>query len=58
VPFGYALADRPPYALAASALLLSFVGTGSSFLPLPSFGEARIVLSVIPDEGASITLEV
>ena len=32
VPFGFALADPARNALAASALLLAFVGTGSSFL--------------------------
>ena len=32
IPFAFALADPQANALAASALLLSFVGTGSSFL--------------------------
>lgn len=32
IPFAFALADPSANALAASALLLSFVGTGSSFL--------------------------
>ncbi len=41
VPFGFALADPPDNALAASALLLSFVGTGSSFLAFAVVAEKR-----------------
>jgi hypothetical protein len=41
VPFGFALADPAANALAASALLLSFVGTGSSFLAFAVIAEKR-----------------
>jgi phosphatidylglycerophosphate synthase len=41
VPFGFALADPASNALAASALLLSFVGTGSSFLAFAVIAEKR-----------------
>jgi hypothetical protein len=41
VPFGFALADPAANALAASALLLSFVGTGSSFLAFAVLSEKR-----------------
>jgi phosphatidylglycerophosphate synthase len=41
VPFGFALADPAANALAASALLMSFVGTGSSFLAFAVIAEKR-----------------
>jgi phosphatidylglycerophosphate synthase len=41
VPFGFALADPAANALAVSALLLSFVGTGSSFLAFAIIAEKR-----------------
>jgi phosphatidylglycerophosphate synthase len=52
VPFGFALADPASNALAASALLLSFVGTGSSFLAFAIIAEKRRLSSVaFPKKG-------
>lgn len=41
VPLGFALADPPANALAASLLITSFVGTGSSFLAFAVLAERR-----------------
>jgi phosphatidylglycerophosphate synthase len=41
VPFGFALADPAANALPAAALLLGFVGTGSSFLAFASVAAKR-----------------
>lgn len=41
VPFGFALADPGANALAAAALILAFVGTGSSFLAFASVAAGR-----------------
>jgi phosphatidylglycerophosphate synthase len=41
IPFAFALADPGANALAASALLLSFVGTGSSFLAFAVIAQKR-----------------
>ncbi len=41
VPFGFALADPGANALPAAALILSFVGTGSSFLAFASIAAKR-----------------
>lgn len=41
VPVAFALADPAANALPASVLLLSFVGTGSSFLAFAAIGERR-----------------
>jgi phosphatidylglycerophosphate synthase len=41
VPLGFALADPQPNALPSAVLLLSFIGTGSSFLALAIFAERR-----------------
>ncbi len=41
VPVGFALADPTANALPASVLLLSFVGTGSSFLAFAAIGQRR-----------------
>ena len=41
IPFGFALADPPTNALPAALLLLSFIGTGSSFLSASLFLERR-----------------
>lgn len=41
VPFGFALADPQANALPAAALILSFVGTGSSFLAFAAVAERR-----------------
>jgi phosphatidylglycerophosphate synthase len=41
VPAGFALADPSRNALASSVLLLSFIGTGSSFLALAVFAARR-----------------
>ncbi|MFN3615641.1 MAG: CDP-alcohol phosphatidyltransferase family protein [Rubrimonas sp.] len=41
VPFGFALADPGANALAAAALILSFVGTGSSFLAFAGVAARR-----------------
>ncbi len=41
IPFAFALADPGSNALAASALLLSFVGTGSSFLAFAVIAQKR-----------------
>lgn len=52
VPFGFALADPASNALAASALLLSFVGTGSSFLAFAIIAEKRKISSAaFPKKG-------
>lgn len=52
VPFGFALADPAANALAASALLLSFVGTGSSFLAFAIIAEKRNLSSTaFPSKG-------
>lgn len=45
VPFGFAIADPAANALAASALLVSFVGTGSSFLAFATIAEKRRLTS-------------
>ena len=41
IPFGFALADPAANALPAAALILSFVGTGSSFLAFASVAAKR-----------------
>ena len=41
IPFGFALADPAANALPAAALILSFVGTGSSFLAFASIAAKR-----------------
>lgn len=41
LPLGFAIADPPDNALAAAALITSFVGTGASFLAYSRFAEAR-----------------
>ncbi len=52
VPLGFALADPAANAVAASALLLSFVGTGSSFLALAIIAERRTLSSTaFPTKG-------
>ncbi len=44
VPFGFALADPIANALPASALLLSFIGTGSSFLAFAVIAKLKIAI--------------
>ncbi|MGF7161832.1 phosphatidylglycerophosphate synthase [Rhodoligotrophos appendicifer] len=52
VPFGFAVADPAANALAASALLLSFVGTGSSFLAFAMVAAKRgLTSSAYPQKG-------
>ena len=52
VPFGFALADPSANALAGSALLLSFVGTGSSFLAFAVIAAKRGLSSTeFPQKG-------
>ncbi len=52
IPFGFALANPPANALAASALLLSFVGTGSSFLAFAVIAAKRNLSSTaFPQKG-------
>ena len=52
IPFGFALANPPANALAASALLLSFVGTGSSFLAFAVIAAKRKLSSTaFPQKG-------
>ena len=52
VPFGFALANPAANALAASALLLSFVGTGSSFLAFAVIAAKRgLVSNAFPKKG-------
>lgn len=46
VPFGFALADPAANALAAAALLLAFIGTGSSFLAFAAVA-GRVGLSSV-----------
>lgn len=46
IPFGFALADPARNALPAAALLLSFIGTGSSFLAYAVIAEKRGIRSV------------
>lgn len=46
VPFGFALADPAANALSAAALLLAFIGTGSSFLAFAAVA-ARLGLSSV-----------
>lgn len=52
IPFGFALADPTENALAASALLVSFVGTGSSFLAAAVIAQKRGISAVAyPQKG-------
>jgi phosphatidylglycerophosphate synthase len=52
VPFAFALADPPANALAATALVVAFVGTGSSFLAFATIAAKRgIGASDFPDKG-------
>ncbi|MGE0769569.1 MAG: CDP-alcohol phosphatidyltransferase family protein [Hyphomicrobiaceae bacterium] len=52
IPFGFALADPAENALAASALLLAFVGTGSSFLAFSVIAAKRGISSMsFPQKG-------
>jgi phosphatidylglycerophosphate synthase len=52
VPFAFALADPPANALAATALVVAFVGTGSSFLAFATIAAKRgIGTSAFPDKG-------
>jgi phosphatidylglycerophosphate synthase len=52
IPFAFALADPAANALAASALLLTFVGTGSSFLAFAVIAEKRGMTSArMPSKG-------
>lgn len=52
VPFGFALADPQANALAASVLLLSFIGTGSSFLAFAVIAAKRGLSSIaLPQKG-------
>ncbi|MGD9923133.1 MAG: CDP-alcohol phosphatidyltransferase family protein [Pseudorhodoplanes sp.] len=52
IPFGFALADPAENALAASALLLAFVGTGSSFLAFSVIAAKRGISSTsFPHKG-------
>jgi phosphatidylglycerophosphate synthase len=52
VPFGFALADPAANALASSALLVSFIGTGSSFLAFAIIAEKRGLSSAaFPSKG-------
>ena len=46
VPFGFAVADPNANALAASALLVAFVGTGSSFLAFATIAAKRNLTSM------------
>ncbi len=46
VPFGFALADPAANALSAAALLLAFIGTGSSFLAFATVAGRRGLSSV------------
>ena len=52
VVFGFALADQQANGLAAAALLLSFVGTGCSFLAFAVMAERRGILNLVyPSKG-------
>ncbi|MGX1097354.1 CDP-alcohol phosphatidyltransferase family protein [Amorphus sp. MBR-141] len=52
VPFSFALADPTRNALAAAALLLAFVGTGSSFLAFAVIAAKRgLAASAFPQKG-------
>lgn len=52
IPFAFALADPAANALAASALLVTFVGTGSSFLAFAAIAEKRGLASTrMPRKG-------
>jgi len=52
VVFGFALADPEANGLAASALLLTFVGTGSSFLAFAIMAERRGIQNIVyPSKG-------
>ena len=52
IPFGFALADPAANALPAAALILSFVGTGSSFLAFASIAAKRgMRASAYPTKG-------
>jgi phosphatidylglycerophosphate synthase len=52
LPFGFALADPTANALPAAALLLAFVGTGSSFLAFAVIAERRGLASIAyPQKG-------
>ena len=52
VPFGFALADPAANALAAAALLLSFIGTSSSFLAFSTLAAKRgLAAPAFPNKG-------
>jgi phosphatidylglycerophosphate synthase len=52
VVFGFALADPGRNALAAAALIFSFIGTGSSFLAFAIMAERRSMKDLrLPDKG-------
>lgn len=52
IPFAFAIADPPANALAATALVVAFVGTGSSFLAFATIAAKRgIGTSDVPDKG-------
>ena len=52
VPFGFALADPAANALAAATLLLSFIGTSSSFLTFSALAAKRgLVAPAFPNKG-------
>ncbi len=52
VPFGFALADPAANALAAAGLILSFVGTGSSFLAFATIAAKRgLIAPEFPRKG-------
>ena len=52
VPFGFALADPAANALAAAALLLSFIGTSSSFLAFSALAAKRgLAAPTFPNKG-------
>ena len=52
MPFGFALADPAANALAASALLVSFIGTGSSFFAFAVIaGKRGLSSAAFPSKG-------
>ncbi len=52
IPFAFALADPPANALAAAALVVAFVGTGSSFLAFATIAARRGIESAgFPSKG-------